>query len=47
MERIGAVGYRENDADAHAVGKLAEDVRDAIIEYQVTLDPLAIVRMHC
>lgn len=36
LERISAVGYKENDADGHAVGELAEDVRDAIIEYQVS-----------
>ena len=34
--KTGRVGYRENDGDAQAVGKLAEDVRDAVIEYQVS-----------
>ena len=47
MLRTGAVGYRENDADAQAVGKLADDVREAIIEYQVGFDFLVIVRMQC
>jgi hypothetical protein len=36
LERTTAVGYQENDSDIHAVGKLSEDVRDAIIEYQVS-----------
>ena len=35
LERTSAVGYKENDADLHKVGELAEDVRDAVIEYQV------------
>ena len=34
MERTSTVGYQENDADVYAVGELAEDVRDAIIDYQ-------------
>jgi len=28
-------GYQENDADGCDVGELAEDLRDAIVEYQV------------
>ena len=35
LERTSAVGYKETDADARTVGGLAEDVRDAVIEYQV------------
>ena len=34
-ERSSAVGYQENDADGHAISGLTEDLRDAIIEYQV------------
>ena len=35
LERTSAVEYQENDADKHAISQLAEDVRDAVIEYQV------------
>lgn len=38
-ERSGAAGYRENDADVHAMSELAEDLRDALIEYQVSPGP--------
>lgn len=37
-ERSNAVGYREDDADVRAVCDLAENIRDAIIEYQVGSD---------
>jgi class 3 adenylate cyclase len=33
--RADAVGYRRNEADIRAVCKLAEALRDAIVEYQV------------
>ena len=33
LEKIGTVGYEENDADVRAVDKLAEDTKDAVIEY--------------
>ena len=46
-ERTNAAGRRENDADIQVVCELAENVRDAITEYQVSPDlPLA-PRMHC
>ena len=32
------VGYQENDADARVVCELAENLRDAILEYQVSTD---------
>ena len=35
-ERSGAVGYQENDTDGHAISKITEDLRDVIIEYQVS-----------
>ena len=38
-ERSSAVGYQENDADGHAISELAEELRDAVIEYQVGPDP--------
>ena len=47
LERTSRVGYQENDADVHAVDELVEDVRDAAIEYQVGLDLLVTVRIHC
>ena len=46
-ERVSAVGYKESDADRHAVSELAEELRDAIIEYQVGPDPLATRSMLC
>lgn len=42
-ERSGAADYQENDTDRRAVCELAEDLRDAVIEYQVGRD-LPIVR---
>ena len=47
MERTCTDGYQENDADAHAVGQLAEDVRDAVFEYQVSVDIVVTVGIHC
>jgi len=34
-ERCSAAGYKENEADGHAISELAEDLRDAVLEYQV------------
>ena len=34
----GGAEYTENEADARAVCELAEDVRDAVMEYQVSPD---------
>ena len=47
LERTSAVGYKETDADAHTVGGLAEDVRDAVIEYQVRPPLLITLRKQC
>ena len=47
LERTGIDGYQENDADARAVGQLAEDVRDAVFEYQVSLNIVVTVGVHC
>jgi hypothetical protein len=47
LKRTSAVGYQENDADVYAVGELAEEVRDIVIEYQVILNVPVIVWMHC
>lgn len=46
LVRSNAVGYEENDADVHAVRELAENVRDAMMEYQVGRIPVVILRMH-
>jgi hypothetical protein len=46
-ERSSAVGYQENDADRHAISELAEELRDTIIEYQVSPDPPVTRRMLC
>jgi hypothetical protein len=34
------VGYQENDKDIQTVCGLAEDIRDAVVEYQVSPDLL-------
>ena len=47
MEQISTVGYRENGTDVHAVGELAQDVRDAVIEYQVSSNILVAVTIYC
>ena len=36
LRRASADGYQENDSDIRMVGELAEDVRDSVIEYQVS-----------
>jgi len=46
-ERSSAVGYQENGTDGHAVCELAEDIRDAIIEYQVSSGPPVTRRILC
>jgi len=38
-DRSSAAGYQENDTDVHAVSELAENLRDTILEYQVSTDP--------
>ena len=35
-EHSNAAGYQENDRDMQAVCELAEDVRNAVVEYQVS-----------
>ena len=47
LERSSTAGYQENDADAHAVGELAEGVRDAVIEYQVGPNLPSSARIRC
>ena len=47
QERTSAVGYQENEADAHTVGELAENVRDAVINYQVSSNLLITLETHC
>ena len=46
MERTGAVGYKENDADVNVVCELADDVRDAVMEYQVSPHIVIPLRMR-
>jgi hypothetical protein len=46
LERVSTIGYQENDADMHAVGELAEEVRDTIIEYQVRPNFMITLRIH-
>ena len=47
LEQSSAFGYVETDGDVHAVCELAENVKDAIIEYQVGRIPLVTLRVHC
>lgn len=46
MERSSAVGYKEKDPDVQTVCKLAEDVREAVMEYQVGFDLVITLRMY-
>jgi len=46
-ERSSAAGYQESDADGRAVCELAEDLRDAVIEYQVGSDPPTVRNIFC
>jgi len=36
LDRAGAVDYVENDEDRQTVSNLVDDIRDAVIEYQVS-----------
>ncbi|KAF9784574.1 hypothetical protein BJ322DRAFT_1219219 [Thelephora terrestris] len=45
-ERSNAVGYRKNDADVQVVCELAEHVRDAVVEYQLSQQQ-AIYEQNC
>ena len=47
LKRTNTVGYQDNEADVHAVGELAEDVKDIIIEYQVSHNLLVTIKIHC
>ena len=44
-ERSSAVGYQENDKDIRTVCGLVEDIRDAVVEYQVSPDLSVTFRM--
>ena len=46
LERSNAAEYKENDSDVGAVCELAEDVRDAVTEYQVSPNPF-VAPMMC
>ena len=39
MDRVEAVGYTKNDEDIQLVSELVDDIRDAVIDYQVGGDP--------
>ena len=45
LERSNAAEYKDNEADARVVCELAEDVKDAVIEYQVSANPVIALRM--
>ena len=45
-ERSSADGYEENDADIRAVCELAENLRDVIVEYQVSHIPMVTPGKH-
>ena len=44
-ERSSAVGYQENDKDIRTVCGFVEDIRDAVVEYQVSPDLSVTLRM--
>ena len=46
LERSNAAEYKENDIDLRAVCELAEDVRDAVIEYQVSVNLVIALQMR-
>lgn len=37
-DRVSDAGYQENDADTRAMCELAENLRDTILEHQVSTD---------
>lgn len=39
IDRVTAVGYTESDEDAKIVSELTDDIRDALIDYQVSGNP--------
>lgn len=45
-EHSNTVDYQENEADGSAISKLSGDIRDAIIEYQVSPSPPVTCGMH-
>ena len=46
LEGSNAAEYKENDTDLHTVCKLAEDVRDVVIDYQVSSNLVIALRMR-
>jgi len=44
-ERSSALDYHETDSDGQFISELAEDLRDAVMEYQVGLGPPVSCRM--
>ena len=46
-EQSNTVGYKESEADRQVISQLVEDLRDAVIEYQVSLGHPVAWRMHC
>ena len=45
LKLSNAAEYKDNEADARVVCELAEDVRDAVIEYQVSANLVITLRM--
>ena len=39
MDRVEDVDYKENDESARIVSELVDDIRDVVIDYQVSRDP--------
>ena len=40
MDRVETVGYTKNDEDVQIVSELVDDIRDAVIDYQVSDDSI-------
>ena len=45
-DRIGAVGYTTNGGDVQIVSELTDDIRDAVIDYQVSALKLVLWPSH-
>jgi hypothetical protein len=46
-ERITTEGYVEDEGDIVAVSGLAEDLRDVLLEYWVSVNPEKLIRLLC
>ena len=45
LSRVEAPGYTENDEDVQIVSEFMDDIRDAVIDYQVSGNPKPFLRV--